>query len=40
MLLRVATDLVATRIDQIQPVDATPACWTNNNYSLNASAGV
>lgn len=26
--------------ERVQPVDATPACWSNSRCSLKASAGV
>lgn len=31
---------VMRNIDQVQPVVATPLCWSNSSCSLNASAGV
>lgn len=32
--------IIACATDQVQPVDATPPCWSKSSCSLNASAGV
>ena len=37
---KIGATTVKTGTDRVQPVDATPACWSNSRCSLNASAGV